>query len=131
MVRTRGLNHVAVSVPQGTLTEEYRAALRDFYGEHLGWSEITELTLPDRLTLAVGRRCYLNVREREPAMVCHGYEHVGVLVESTDDAEAAWTALAADDREVELEPIERGDDGYRVFRFRYLLPLTIEVMHLP
>jgi hypothetical protein len=131
MVRTRGLNHVAVSVPIGTLTEEYRVALRDFYGEHLGWSEITELELPDRLTLAVGHRCYLNVREREQAMVCHGYEHVGVLVESTDDAEAAWTALAADGRDVELQAIERGDDGYRVFRFRYLLPLTIEVMHLP
>ncbi len=122
---------MAMSVPVGTLTDDFRAALRDFYGAYLGWSEITELARSDRVTLSVGRGCYVNVREREQVMVCHGYEHVGLVVESPADAEALWSALAADGRDVALEAMERGDDGYRVFRFRYLLPLTIEVLHLP
>jgi hypothetical protein len=64
-------------------------------------------------------------------MVCHGYEHVGVLVATPDDAELLWTAIDADDRDVALQPLERGDDGYRVFRFQYLLPIAVEVLHLP
>ena len=31
----------------------------------------------------------------------------------------------------DLEPLNRGDDGYRSFRFRYLLPLTVEVQYIP
>ena len=42
-----------------------------------------------------------------------------------------WTALDGDPREVKVERLDRGDDGYRVFRFRYLLPLTVEVQFLP
>jgi hypothetical protein len=131
MAASRGLSHVAMSVPPGTLTDDYRARVLDFYGEFFGWTEIELLRTPDRMTLAVGRRCYVNLRERASSMTCHGYEHVGLLVESPEAAEAAWENLDRDPRELELEPIDRGDDGYRSFRFRYLLPLAIEVQFLP
>jgi hypothetical protein len=102
-----------------------------FYGDHFQWTEIEALRLPDRLTLAVGGGNYVNVRERDEAMACHGYEHFGLLVGSPDDAEEAWAALDRDHRDVALTPIDRGDDGYRNFRFSYLLPLTVEVQFLP
>jgi hypothetical protein len=131
MTRSRGLRHVAVSVPPGTLTDDFRAQILEFYGSEFGWVEIEALRLPDRMTLAVGRHCYVNVRERDPSMACTGYEHIGLLVESPEDADATWEQLDRDPRDLGLEPIERGDDGYRNFRFRYLLPLAIEVQFLP
>ena len=122
-----GLSHVAMSVPEGTLTEAVRTELREFYGAHLGWRELEDLRLPDRLTFAVGRHTFVNIRERADVMVCHGYEHFGIVVGSAHDAERIWDALDADDRDVHLEPLQRGDDGYRSFRFRYLLPMAIEI----
>ena len=131
MTQSRGLSHIAMSVPVGTLTDEYRTQIVDFYGGTFGWVEIESLRRPDRMTLAVGRHCYVNVRERDESMTCTGYEHIGLLVESPEAADTTWQQLDADPRELELEPIDRGDDGYRNFRFRYLLPLTIEVQFLP
>jgi catechol 2,3-dioxygenase-like lactoylglutathione lyase family enzyme len=120
-----------MSVAPGTLTETFRSELLTFYGDLFGWEEIVELRRSDRLTLAVGNGCYVNVRERHEVMVCSGYEHFGLLVPSPEAAEVAWARLDADGGDVALEPIARGDDGYRSFRFRYLLPLTVEVQHFP
>jgi hypothetical protein len=52
--KSLGLNHVGMGVPVGTLTASYRTALLDFYGDLLGWREIKQLRLPDRLTILVG-----------------------------------------------------------------------------
>jgi len=126
-----GLSHIAMSVPAGTLTDAYRTELLDFYGRHFGWREIESLRLPDRLTMAVGGRTYINIRERPESMTCLGYEHFGLLVESPEDADRIWAILSGDDRELHLEPLSSGDEGYRSFRFRYLMPLAVEVQFLP
>jgi hypothetical protein len=126
-----GLNHLAMSVPPGTLTDDWRAELLDLYGEIFSWHEIDSLRLPDRMTLAVGNHTYVNIRERDEPMVCSGYEHFGIVVESAADAEAIWNRLSSDPREVHLAPLQRGDDGFRSFRFRYVLPLTVEVQYFP
>ena len=85
-----GLSHIAMSVPAGTLTDEYRTELLDFYGRHFGWREVESLRLPDRLTMSVGGRTYVNIRERPESMTCLGYEHFGLLVESPEDADRIW-----------------------------------------
>ena len=126
-----GLNHVAMSFPPGTLTDEFRAEVRRFYGDLFGWEEIDELELPDRQTMATGGGTYVNLRERDDAMVCHGYEHLGVTVRSADDADAVYALLEASDRDIELGPRTVGDDGFRSFRFRYLFPLAVEVQYFP
>ena len=126
-----GLNHVAMSVSVGTLTDSYRAELLAFYGVVFSWSEIESLRLPDRLTLSVGEHRYINLRERSDPMACSGYEHVGIVVASTDEAERLWNLLDRETRDVNLEPLVVGDDGFRSFRFRYLLPLAIEVQYFP
>ena len=122
-----GLSHVAMSVPAGTLTVDYRTELLEFYGPLLGWREMESLRRPDRLTISVGAYTYLNVRERPDAMVCFGYEHFGIVVESPEEAERLWRVLDADSRDVNLEPLSRDDRGLTTFRFRYLLPLAVEV----
>ena len=130
-MKTRGLNHLAMSVPVGTLTEEFRAELREFYGPLLGWTELEDLALADRMTFGVGGNTYVNIRERDDVMQTHGYEHFGIVMHSAEDADECYRALEAESRDVQLEPKKTGDDGYRVFRFRYLLPLAIEVQHFP
>ncbi|MGD9749982.1 MAG: VOC family protein [Acidimicrobiia bacterium] len=126
-----GLSHVAMSVPVGTLTDAFRTDLLAFWGEHLGWSEIEVLRRPDRLTLAVGDRQYLNVRELDGAVAYGGYEHFGVLLPTPEAVEIAWTAIVADRRVTDREEIVRGPGGYRQFSVRYLLPMRVEVQHLP
>jgi hypothetical protein len=122
-----GLNHVAMSVPSGRLTDDYRAELLEFYGALFGWREIESLRLPDRLTIRVGKYTYVNVRERPDPMVCSGYKHFGILVSPNEEAETLWRQLEADPRDVNLEPLTDDDNGVRSFRFRHLLPLTVEV----
>lgn len=126
-----GLTHIAMSVPAGTLTDKYRNEVAEFYGSYFGWREIASLRLPDRMTMSVGADDYVNIRERPESMVCRGYEHFGLLVNSSADVEDLWARLSVDDRDVNLEPLGRGDDGYRSFRFRYLLPFAVEAQFFP
>jgi Glyoxalase/Bleomycin resistance protein/Dioxygenase superfamily len=115
-----------MSVPDGTLTDGYRARLLEFYRRMLGWREIESLRRPDRLTIAVGPSSYINIRERPDSMVTHGYEHFGVLVRSVEDLRRLWADLANEEHEVQLEPLSTNDDGEGSFRFRYLLPMALE-----
>jgi hypothetical protein len=127
-----GLSHVAMSVPEGTLTDAFRAELLGFYGRVLGWSEMESLRRPDRLTIGVGSPfSYINVRERADVMVCHGYEHLGIMVGSAEDFRRIWDDLDAVDEDVELEPFPDRADGGGSFRFRHLLPMAIEVQFFP
>jgi len=122
-----GLSHVAMSVATGTLTDQYRTDLLAFYGELFGWHELEALRRPDRLTISVGKYTYLNVRERPEPMVCFGYEHFGIVVPSSEEVERLWRVLDGETREVNLEPLSDGNGGLTTFRFRYLLPLAVEV----
>src|ERR1700674_4226348 len=46
MTAPTGLNHVAMSVPSGTLTDNYRSELLEFYGGLFGWREMEAFRLP-------------------------------------------------------------------------------------
>ena len=101
--------------------------LLDFYRRMLDWREIESLRRPDRLTVAIGPSSYLNIRERTDSMVTHGYEHFGILVRSADDLQQLWADLANEHDNVQLEALSTNDDGEGSFRFRYLLPMAVEV----
>jgi hypothetical protein len=125
------LSHVAMSVPVGTLTDEYRTAVLEFFGELLGWTEIEALRLPDRLTILVGPDDYINIREQASPMVCSGYEHFGIVVRSANEADALWDRLKREHPELHLEPITKDGNGFRSFKFQYLLPLAVEIQSFP
>ena len=129
MPRSLGLSHVAMSVPEGTLTDEYRGRLVDFYGRMLGWREMEFLRRSDRLTVAVGRSSYINIREQSDSMVSHGYEHFGVLVSSAEEFQQLWADLTNEQVDLQDEPLSTNDDGEGSFRFRYLLPMAVEVQY--
>ena len=112
MPLSSGLSHVAMSVLEGTLTEEYRARLLEFYGRTLGWREMESLRLPDRLTVAVGSSSIAGIRER-PEAWC-------LTVTST------LASLSAR-RRSSSEPLSTNDKSEGSFQFRYLLPIAVEV----
>lgn len=126
MPLSSGLSHVAMSVPEGTLTDEYRTRLLEFYRRILHWRELESLRRPDRLTVAVGRFSYINIRERPESMVTHGYEHFGVLLRSAEDLRQLWDDLANEEDDLQLEPLSTNERGEGSFRFQYLLPLAVE-----
>jgi len=130
MPRTQVLSHVAMSVPSGTLTDEYRERVLDFYGRTFGWQEVERFRLPDRLTIAVGAS-YINIRERDDAPAYSGYEHFGVSFPTAGELKRAWQLAHDDPADVTLEPIEESADGFATFRLRYLLPLTVEAQYFP
>ena len=131
MARSQSLSHVAMSVPPGTLTDEWRKLVLDFYGELFGWKEMDSLRLPDRLTIAVGST-YINVRERDDAPAYNGYEHFGVAFRSSDELRQVWdNASKHDAAGITLEPLQESADGFLSFRLRYLLPLTVEAQFFP
>ena len=123
IARTQHLSHVAMSVPEGTLTDDYRNQLLEFYGELLGWREIEALRLADRLTIAVGRNCYVNLRERADGIGARDYEHFGITVRSAEEFDLLWDELRAKHPEVALEGEPQSVGGVRTFRMRYLLPV--------
>lgn len=129
MPASAGLSHVAMSVPESTLTDEFRARLLDFYGPLLGWTEMVSLRRPDRLTISVGGSSYINVRERADCMVTHGYEHFGVIMGSAEQLQQLWDELAHKDVDVALEPLVPNPKGEGSFRFRFLLPMAVEAQY--
>ena len=121
-MRTQGLTHVAMSVPPGTLTDEFCAAVLAFYGEVFGWKSMDGFRQPDRLTIAVAPRAYVNLRERADFATI-AYEHFGVMVESKDALDALRDAVASRGVAVEDSPASQ------LFRFKHLLPMAVEVQY--
>jgi hypothetical protein len=100
MAAPTGLNHVAMSIASD---RRLPSRTLEFYGGLFGWHEIESLRLPDRLTIRVEKYTYVNGRERPDPMVCSGYEHFGIVVSSTDEAEQLWHRLDTDGRDLNLE----------------------------
>lgn len=129
MTLSTGLTHVAMSVPEGSLSDRYREEVLEFYERLLGWRELESLRRPDRLTIAVGPTSYINLREQASSIEPGGYEHFGVLVGSADELQQVWDELANDPAGVHLEPLEPNAKGEGTFRFRHLLPMAVEVQY--
>jgi hypothetical protein len=120
------LSHLAVSLAPGTLTDDYRRQVLEFYGAILGWREIEQLRRPDRMTIAVGSASYLNLREQDEPATFHGYDHFGVLVGSEAELRELWDELDRDHPDVTLRAISEGGSTL-TFRMQHLLPVAVEV----
>jgi catechol-2,3-dioxygenase len=130
------LSHVALTVDPGVLDGEPRTQLLEFYGEVLGWSENTGLAIPgERILLRVpGDEQYVTIRASQDPMTTSGYEHLGVEVSSRAELEevhARASAAASRFEGAEVEPVRvRYGGTLHTFRFRYVLPLSIEMQFI-
>lgn len=131
------ISHVAMSVHRSMFTKEYIADI-GFYCDLLGWKIDEKLSIEnERLLISLpAHGQYLNVRALDTPMVSSSYEHMGIYVASSEEVTTIYNRVllqSQNDTRVELD--ERGvqtlyGGSVTQFRFKYLLPLAIEIQHI-
>jgi hypothetical protein len=97
------LNHMAMTVPFGTITPEWIADLKAFYGGIFGWDVAvvrtgTDPSLPVHhlyLQLEPSGQQYLYIGEGAHPMDPAGIDHLGIIVESQHEVEALFAQCKA------------------------------------
>lgn len=130
------LSHVAMTVPRAEFTDDYVEQLTSFYLAVLNWKVVRRFTIEgERTTLSVpGNNQYINIRASDEAMTTSGYEHIGVYVEDKQSVTDIYNRVLENAKEptrLEIDNVKTLYDGtLTTFKFRYLLPLSIELQHL-
>ena len=127
-------DHMELTVPAGSLTTTLRKEIDDFYGSIFGWSgfDIDVAGRPCRL-LMCGSDQFIQVLESEQPLRSPGSDHLGLLLESRQDVDAALKACERYAESDDRVSIERREDlaypGLTVHTFyvNYLLPISFDV----
>jgi hypothetical protein len=130
-------NHMEMTFPVGTLTEEFREEVDAFYGSVFGWTALD--------TQVVGQSCHLLLpdsdqfillAESEKPMSSPGYDHLGLLQdtrEEVDDLLAACERYAEKDDRVKIkryQDLEYPGVIVHAFYVKYLLPIFFDVQSM-
>jgi len=130
-------NHMEMTFPVGTLTQEFREEVDAFYGSIFGWTALD--------TEVVGQSCHLLLpdadqfillAESEKPMSSPGYDHLGLLQDSreeVDDLLVACERYAEKDDRVKIkryEDLEYPGVIVHAFYVKYLLPIFFDVQSL-
>jgi hypothetical protein len=133
MPRVR-FNHMELTVPKGTLTPEFRAEVRAFYGDVLGWMVTdTELLGAVQLLLRPDDTQFILVAESNKPLQSPGYDHLGLLCDTraeVDEVLVACQAFAAGDDRMRLklyDDLHTGNVVVHAFYVKYLLPIWFDV----
>lgn len=112
-------NHMELSFPVGTLTEAFRKDVDAFYCDVLGWDSLD--------TEVVGQSChllrpddgqFLLLAESDQPMQSPGYDHLGLLVETRAEVDAALE---------ECRAFQAGDERLRIKEYEDLVGPTLTV----
>jgi hypothetical protein len=132
-------NHMELTLPVGTLTEQLRRDIDDFYGSVFGWSGLD--------TMVVGQSCHLLrvdehthqfilLAEHKNPMSSPGYDHLGLLQDSREEVDGLLAKCRAyqqrDDRVRINEYADLVNPSLTVHAFyvKYLLPIWFDVQCL-
>ncbi len=84
-------NHMELTLPLGTLTDEFRAEAREFFGDGFGWTATdTHILGQNALLLSTDpatSQFILLAEHREP-MAPPPYDHLGVLCDTREEVDA-------------------------------------------
>ena len=126
-----------MTIARSDFTPDYLDRLESFYDAVFGWKVNRKLSIDGERTLLdiPGNRQYLNIRAADHPMDVTGYEHMGVYLDSVEAVKRAYVDVKREADPAELELDERGiqvlyDGRLTTFRFRYLIPLAIEIQHI-
>ena len=127
-------NHMELTFPRGTLTDEFRAEVDAFYGSVFGWKGVD--------TEVVGQWChillpdadqFILLAESGKPMSSPGYDHLGLLQETREEVDRLLDQCTRyqdkDDRVQikEYEDLVVGDLTVHAFYVKYLLPIYFDV----
>jgi hypothetical protein len=130
-------NHMELTFPVGTLTEEFREEVDAFYGSVFGWNATD--------TEVVGQQChillpdpdqFILLAESGKPMSSPGYDHLGLLQESRDEVDRLLAECERyadkDDRVaiVRYEDLVYPGLTVHAFYVKYLLPIYFDVQSM-
>jgi hypothetical protein len=130
-------NHMELTFPVGTLTDDFKADIDAFYTSVFGWRTTD--------TEVVGQLChlllleddqFLLLAESDKPMSSPGYDHLGLLQESRTDVDALLDACHRyQDKDDRVRIKEYADLVYpeltvHAFYVKYLLPIYFDVQSM-
>jgi hypothetical protein len=130
-------NHMELTFPRGTLTEDFRADVDAFYTTIFGWratdadvvGQSCHLLLPDD-----GQ--FILLAESDKPISSPGYDHLGLLQDTRDEVDALLDACKRYQEKDERVQIREYEDlkspGLTVHAFyvKHLLPIFFDVQCL-
>ena len=133
MTRMR-FNHMEMSFPVGTLTQEFRDDVDSFYCDVLGWDALD--------TEVVGQSCHLLrpddgqfilLAEGKEPMSSPGYDHLGLLMDTRDEVDSVLAECRRFQEKDERLRIKEYEDltgptiTVHAFYLKHLLPIWFDV----
>jgi len=127
-------NHMELTFPAGTLTEQFREEVDAFYSSVFGWSALD--------TEVVGQSCHLLMpdpgqfillAESDRPMSSPGYDHLGLLQDTRQEVDDLLDACERYADKDDRVTIRRYDDlvypdlTVHAFYVKYLLPIFFDV----
>ena len=129
-------NHMELTFPPGSLTEEFCAGVAAFYSDLLGFtSEVRPMFHQRSQTLTLPNGDFVLLIEGEHPMQAPVFDHLVIELTTRADVDIvlgrvkAWQAR---DSRVELQEYPDGVmDGllYHAFYVRHLLPIWLDIQH--
>jgi glyoxalase/bleomycin resistance protein/dioxygenase superfamily protein len=127
-------NHMELSFPTGTLTQQFRDEVDSFYADVLGWRAID--------TEVVGQLCHLLqpddgqfilLAESKKPMESPGYDHLGLLMETREEVDEILEECQRFAEKDDRMQLKIYDDlvgptvTVHAFYVKYLLPIWFDV----
>lgn len=132
-------NHMELTFPVGTLTEEFRDRVRAFYGDVLGWQcRDTEILGQNALLLMLDERAtqFILVAESPKPISSPGYDHLGLLQSTraeVDELLARIQEFQRNEPELQLkiyDDLVNPASTVHAFYVKYLLPIWFDVQSI-
>ena len=132
-------NHMELTFEPGTLTDEFRARVRSFYGEVFGWDcRDTEILGQNALLLLLDERAtqFILLAESTKPMASPGYDHLGLLQPTRAEVDALCERIRArQDAEPEIrlkvyEDLVNPASTVHAFYVKHLLPIWFDVQSI-
>lgn len=130
-------NHMELSFPRGTLTDEFRQDVDAFYGSVFGWKSTDTDLLNQRCHLLLpDPDQFILLAEGSKPMSSPGYDHLGLLQDSRSEVDTLLEACKRyrdkDDRVQIKEYEDLVYPGLTVHAFyvKYLLPIFFDVQSM-
>jgi hypothetical protein len=132
-------NHMELTFPLGSLTEQARQEIDDFYGSVFGWSSLDTVVVNQSchlLQLDPYTNSFLLLAEHKTPMSSPGYDHLGLLQETRAEVDgllAKCRAYQERDSRVkinEYEDLVSPNLTVHAFYVKYQLPIWFDVQSM-
>jgi hypothetical protein len=130
-------NHMELTFPRGTLTEEFRGEVDAFYGAVFGWTALdTNVVGQDCHLLMLDPEQFILLAESDAPMSSPGYDHLGLLQDARDEVDRLLNECERYAEKDDRVTIKRYEDlvypgtVVHAFYVKYLLPIYFDVQSI-